>query len=142
MLILPNEIAQIERDVADMVNGDDGANVIIHWKEKSGQTDEYGKAATEVDCSDVQRAHVTMVSNPTGVTRQVQRETNQDVQSADVVLVFNQKIDLTRAGLYFEIPKVGNFVPEAKPPTGGSSRPVLMLAGDPIMTEVYCRLKR
>lgn len=139
----PDELEVIRGDFADLVNGLDGCDVILHWYERSGVADIYGRKATETEQTETVRAHVEQIANQNIIGRPAGKERLTDVQQGDVIFLFLPDLDLSnRDGLWFEVAGLGSFAPDAKPPVDAHARTIVNPSGQTLVQEVYARLKR
>lgn len=144
MLLQPHEINAIRQDMKRLIDGPDGADVILHWLTSSGTPDVYGRPTTETEVTAGVRAHVQPVTNHNVSVRAVQRQLVTDLQTGDVVFLFHDSLDLSnKNGLWVEVPGMGDFTPEAKPvPTAAHAHAVLFPSGQKFIQEIYARVKR
>jgi len=143
LLLQPAEILLIGDFLLDLIEGSDGCPVILHWVVQSGAEDVYHRFATETPQTLAVRAHVTPVANHNVSGRPVARNATADVQDGDTVFLFRPGVDLTnKPRLWFEVPGMGNYVPEAKPPLGADPHVVLFPEATRMVQEIYCSPKR
>jgi len=145
MFMMPHEREQIYRDVEAYLYGEDGMDVIIHYADKSGAVDTYGRSASETDREAAQiRAAVAPLSQRADRSKEVERKPVLDAQLYDVaILVSAEKVDISGyEGVWFEVPGIGNFVPDAKPPQDASPHFPIPLEARKFFREFICHLER
>lgn len=144
MLLTPDVLNAMAGDFDRLINGPDGADVILHWTQGSGAQDVYGRQVSEIEVTAAQRAHVSPVTNHNVSVRAVQRQRVADLQTGDVVFLFPASLDMSpMTGLWIEVPGMGNFTPEAKPTVNEAhAHAVLFPSGNKFVQEIYARVKR
>lgn len=142
MFLLPHEREQIGRDFNDLLNGEDSYEIIVHYLEQSGTQDAYGRWSSELDYEFTTRALVWPTSQRADRAANVERKADVDTQLEHCTIILSTEVDLeNKEGVWFEVPDVGNFVPQAKPPLGGGHRMPLPLEKKKLVREFACGLK-
>ncbi|MBE7466758.1 MAG: hypothetical protein HS116_25085 [Planctomycetes bacterium] len=133
----PHEMDLIRRDFQDLLAGLDATPVTLHWVTGSGPKDAYGRYAEE-------QAHtldVRAVVNPPD-QRAVEKQAALDLKTGDTIFLFPSDVNLDLEGLWFEVPSLGDFVPDAHTPVAAHTQPVLLASGERFAQEVRARPKR
>lgn len=143
MFLRPTDLETIKRGHAELIDGADGTDIVMHWLTVSGPKDAYGKYASEVDTTLAIRALVVPVSNILAFVRGVQKAGLADMQNADHILYLKPDVDLSnKEGLWFDMPDLGKLLPECINPVASHVQGLLYPNGKRIVQEIYCRLKR
>ena len=141
-LLKPTEINVMRSDLQALVDGPDGTDAVLHWSEGSGAQDSYGEHDVQVEQSENIRVHIVPITNILQFVRGVNKAGVADMQTGDHILYLKPDVDLNRAGIWFEVPGIGNFTPESRQPVASHVQGVLYPNGNKLIQEVYCRLKR
>jgi hypothetical protein len=141
-LLQVQELNIIRQDIARLINGHDGCNVILHWDDEAGDEDEYGESEESSEHTETVRAHVSPVSNHNVSVRSVQSQREGVVESGDFVLLFLPEVDLKRKNLWFEVEGVGNLIPELHPPIMNFNRSPLYAGNTSLCQEIYARIEK
>lgn len=140
--ILPAERLQIQRDLKEMVNGEQGCNITIHWTEEEGAKDEYGRSATQTEVTEIVRGAVFPASQRADRAKDVERRPMVDHQIGDVSICFTPEVQLKgRKGIWFEVVGVGNYVPDAKGLLAISQASPFYISGETFIREISCKVR-
>lgn len=146
--LLPGEMESIRRDVASLVNGSAGVDVVLHWTAETAadveSADVYGERATQVSRQETVRCHVSILTDS-----DVKRLGPVDAQEGDAYLIFGPDVDLKtdsqgdeRKGLWFEIDGLGSFIQEEKQSLAAHAHAILFTGKLMPGREVFARAKR
>lgn len=140
--ILPAERLQIQRDLKEMVRGEQGCNITIHWTEEEGAKDEYGRSATQTEASETVRGVVFPAAQRADRARDVERRAIIDQQMSDVSICFTPEVKLKgRKGIWFEVIGIGNYVPDAKGLLAINQASPFFISGETFIREISCKVR-
>jgi len=143
--MMPHEREQIQRDCIDLIAGEDSMDVIIHYLDKSGTEDTYGRFSSEID-REIRghRALVAPLSQRADRSREIERKPAADQQWYDVAIMFlADQVDLEgKEGVWFEVPGMGNYVPDAKPPQNAGPHFPIPLESYKFFRVFICHMER
>lgn len=142
--LLPGEMESIRRDVASLVNGSAGVDVVLHWTAGSGAKDVYGEDATQEARQETVRGHVSVLTDS-----DVKKLGPVDAQEGDAYIIFAPDVNLKtdsqgseRKGLWFEIDGLGSFIQEEKQSLAAHAHAILFTGKLMPGREIFARAKR
>lgn len=140
--MLPAERLLMKRDFTEFIRGEQGCDIIIHWTEQEGAVDEYGRAQTEEELTQTVRGAVFPASQRADRARDVERRPSFDQQYSDVSICFLPDVILKgRKGIWFEVPNVGNYIPDAKGLLVISQSSPFFVSGETFIREISCKVR-
>ena len=139
----PHEMELIRLDYNDFLHGLDSTSVIVHWLDQSGTPDRYNNYTTEEEKQEEVDAVVMPTSQRADRARDVERRPPADQQVGDVLIAFDEDYDLaSKANIWFEVPGLGNYTPQAKPPLAAHAHLTLYPSAQRYVQLIPCGLKR
>ncbi len=140
--LLPGEKMLIRRDLLEAVRGEQGCDVVLHWVEEAGSKDVYGKSTEETAQTLTVRALVFPASQRADRAKDVERRSQADNHIGDVSICFLPEVDLAnKKGLWFEVPGLANYVPDAKGLLAVTPSSPFFVSGQPMIREISCKVR-